>query len=67
MVDVNINDETPLGKIKYGFGNIGKSDEGVIKNNVIFTNCLGPFIVKNPWFAEMCIRDICNNKKTHPF
>ena len=63
MVDVTINDEKPLGNIKYGYGNIGNNFEGVKKENVIFTNCLGPVFVKNPWFAEKIIRDICNKKE----
>ena len=62
MVDVTINNETPLGTIKYGYGNIGNSYEGVKKDNIIFTNCLGPIFVKNPWFAEKIIRDICIKK-----
>lgn len=63
MVDVTINDEKPLGTIKYGYGNNGNNFEGVKKENVIFTNCLGPVFVKNPWFAEKIIRDICNKKE----
>ena len=63
MVDVIINSETPLGTIKYGYGNIGNSFEGVRKENIIFTNCLGPVFVKNPWFAEKILRDICSKKE----
>lgn len=62
MVDVNINNENPLGTVKYGYGNNGNEEEGCIKNNVIFTNCLGPVFVKNPWFAEKIIRQICELK-----
>ena len=62
MVDVNINNEKPLGTVKYGYGNNGNEEEGCIKNNVIFTNCLGPVFVKNPWFAEKIIRQICELK-----
>lgn len=63
MVDVTINGEKPLGTVKYGYGNNGNEDEGCIKNNVIFTNCLGPLFVKNPWFAEKIIRQICKQKE----
>lgn len=63
MVDVIINDEKPLGRIKYGYGNNGSGDEGCKNNNVIFTNCLGPLFVKNPWFAEKILREICNKKQ----
>lgn len=62
MVDININDEKPLGILKYGYGNIGDTKEGVKKDNIIFTNCLGPVFVKNPWFAEKIIRNICSKK-----
>lgn len=62
MVDININDETPLGTVKYGYGNNGTNKEGARKDNVIFTNCLGPVFVKNPWFAENILRDICKSK-----
>lgn len=62
MVDVEINDEKPLGSVIYGYGNIANNFEGVKKGNIIFTNCLGPVFVKNPWFAEKIIRDICTKK-----
>ena len=62
MVDVNINDETPLGDVQYGYGNNGTDIEGARKENVIFSNCLGPVFVKNPWFAEKILKDICNKK-----
>lgn len=46
----------------------GKIDEGARYKNVIFTNCLGPVFVKNPWWAENILKDIIvrkitNNKK----
>lgn len=62
MVDVLIKNEKPLGTVKYGYGNIGDSFEGAKKENVIFTNCLGPVFVKNPWFAEKIIRNVCKQK-----
>lgn len=62
MVDITLNDEKPLGTIKYGYGNIGNSYEGAKKDNVIFTNCLGPVFVKNPWFAEKILKSVCNKK-----
>lgn len=62
MVDITINNEKPLGTIKYGYGNIGDNFEGVKKENIIITNCLGPVFVKNPWFAEKIIRDVCTKK-----
>ena len=62
MVDVEINNEKPLGKVKYGYGNNGTDNEGAVKNNVFFSNCLGPLFVKNPWFAEKIIRQVCEKK-----
>ena len=64
MIDITLkDDDKPLGDVKYGYGNNGKSNqEGAIKDNIIFTNCLGPVFVKNPWFAEKILRDICSKK-----
>lgn len=64
MIDVELKEtQKPLGTIKYGYGNSGKSDEGAINDNTIYTNCLGPVFVKNPWFAEKVLRDIANKKQ----
>ncbi len=54
----NENKESALGTLVYGKGN-NDSDktEGAKKNNVIFTNALGPVFVKNPWFAEKIINE----------
>lgn len=62
MVDITLNDEKPLGTIKYGYGNNGQTTEGAIRDNIIFTNCLGPIFVKNPWFAEKILRTVCKQK-----
>jgi len=40
-----------FGKIVYGYGNNGGEAEGAESGNVIFTNALGPILVKNPWLA----------------
>lgn len=63
MVDVELNNEKPFGTIKYGYGNNGGKDEGCKKNNLIYTNCLAPVLVKNPWLTEQLIRIACKNKK----
>lgn len=63
MVDVTLNDEEPFGTIKYGYGNNGRKDEGCKKNNLIYTNCLAPVLVKNPWLAEKLIREVCEKKQ----
>ena len=43
----------------------GKMDEGARYKNAIFTNCLGPVFVKNPWWAEEIIKDIIVKKLTN--
>lgn len=51
-----INNETPLSKIIIGQGNNGKDKtEGVRKNNVFGTYLHGPFLPKNPHFADYLI------------
>lgn len=62
MIDIDIKEEKPFGKVIYGYGNNGKSDEGVRKNNVIFTNALGPVLVKNPWLTEYLFDLAIKNK-----
>ncbi len=63
MIDITLKEDVkPLGTIKYGYGNNGQADEGAINNNIIFTNCLGPVFVKNPWFAEKILRIVCKQK-----
>ncbi len=62
MIDVDIKDGTPLGEVSYGYGNIHKTDEGLIKDGFIFTNSLGPVFVKNPYFAAKIIVDALRKK-----
>lgn len=63
MIDITLNKAKPFGKVKYGYGNIGKEDEGARYKNLIFTNSLGPVLVKNPWLTEYLITLACKNKK----
>lgn len=64
MIDITLKEDAkPLGTIKYGYGNNGQADEGAINNNIIFTNCLGPVFVKNPWFAEKILKTVCKQKE----
>lgn len=62
MMDVLLKKAKPLGTILYGYGNCGDAWEGAKYKNVIFTNALGPILVKNPWFTEYLIRLACKNK-----
>lgn len=67
MADVEVKDEKPFGELKYGYGNNGETvNEGVIKNNSIFTNTLGPLLVSNPWLTEEILKVACTNKKIYP-
>ncbi|MBP3635277.1 MAG: hypothetical protein J6J17_02295 [Bacilli bacterium] len=63
MIDITLNNVKPFANIKYGYGNNGTSVEGARYKNVIFTNALGPVLVKNPWFTEYLIKLACKNKK----
>ncbi len=43
--------QAPFGTVRYGGGNQGDGFEGAITNNVIYTGCLGPLLVRNPQLA----------------
>lgn len=60
MADVETS--MPLGTTIYGRGNNGTGTEGARYKNLIYTNCTGPLFVKNPWFAEDILKDICISK-----
>lgn len=63
MMDLEINEESPFGRLKYGYGNTGKTKyEGAISGKGIFTNTLGPILVCNPWLTEEIINLIEVNK-----
>lgn len=62
MIDIDIKEEKPLGKTIYGYGNNNTGMEGMKKNNVIFTNTLGPVLVKNPWLCEYLFDIVIKNK-----
>jgi len=52
MIDIDLSgDQKPFGETIYGYGNSGNKSEGAIQNNVVFTNALGPVLVKNPWLT----------------
>lgn len=63
MMDIFLKKVKPLGNILYGYGNCGNELEGARYKNVIFTNALGPVLVKNPWFTEYLIKLACKNKE----
>lgn len=49
--------QAPFGKTIYGRGNCGDGTEGAKSGNVIFTNCLGPMMIKNPKMASELLRN----------
>ncbi len=64
MIDLAIKEESPFGRLKYGYGNNGKTKfEGIISGKGIFTNTLGPLLVCNPWLTEEIITLIETNKR----
>jgi len=60
MADVDAS--YPLGTVIYGMGNNNSGAEGARWKNLIYTNCMGPLFVKNPWFAESILKDIIIKK-----
>ncbi len=61
MADVTA--AVPLGDVLYGRGNDADGTEGARSGNLIFTNCLGPVFVKNPWWTEDILRQIVLQKQ----
>ncbi len=64
LIDTTLNSDIALGKVIYGMGNNDKETktEGAKYKNVIFTNALGPVLVKNPWYTEKIIKLAMENK-----
>lgn len=60
MMDVEC--ATPFAQTIYGMGNNNSGAEGGRINNLIYTNCLGPLFVKNPWFAKDILKNLCITK-----
>lgn len=60
MADVETN--SPLATVLYGMGNNNSGNEGGVYKNLTYTNCLGPLLVKNPWFAEDILKNILLSK-----
>lgn len=58
-----IGNHTPLGKVKYGFGNNDDKDgEGVIYKNVVATYLHGPLLPKNPKLSDYIIKNALEKK-----
>ena len=59
---MDVVSKTPLGTVLYGRGNNGSGQEGSRWKNLIYTNCLGPLFVKNPWFCQYILQQIVLHK-----
>ena len=66
MADIEIRENSNyrrFGTIVYGRGNNGSDGtEGVVYNNAIFTNMLGPVLVGNPWLAVLLLKQAAEFK-----
>ena len=49
--------------VLYGYGNNNSGGEGARYKNLIYTNILGPILIKNPWFTMELIKIAMENKK----
>lgn len=56
LVDTKVDKENAFGNVVYGYGNCKDKTEGARYKNLMFTNTLGPVLVKNPWLAEYMLR-----------
>ena len=65
VIDTKLNDDNYFADVIYGYGNNGydTKKDGARYKNLIFTNMLGPILVKNPWFCEYLIKEAMKNKK----
>jgi CobQ-like glutamine amidotransferase family enzyme len=66
--DVNVEEEyTPLGEVEVGIDNSGKlvnaGPEGLVKGNILWTNILGPVLVKNPWLTVEILNEVLDRRE----
>lgn len=68
VADIFLNEgQEPFGNVIYGRGNCGDGREGAKRGNVVFTNCLGPMMVKNPGIAASLLSNAAMNKGIEGF
>ncbi|MBQ6622046.1 MAG: hypothetical protein IJH75_04355 [Mogibacterium sp.] len=52
LTDVTLGEgQKAFGKVIYGRGNDGTGQEGAETGNILYTGCVGPALVRNPWLA----------------
>lgn len=57
LADITLQeDQAPFAEVRYGRGNCGDGKEGARTNNVIYTGCLGPVLVRNSLLAMEYLR-----------
>ena len=57
LADIELTgNREPFADVIYGLGNNGGHKEGAMRETMIFTACLGPVMVRNPWFAAKCLK-----------
>lgn len=64
VMDTVLRGDIALSDVEYGYGNSGyeQKSEGARYKNLIFTNMLGPVLVKNPWLAQYLIQEAMKRK-----
>ncbi|MDO4383005.1 MAG: hypothetical protein Q4C18_00765 [Eubacteriales bacterium] len=64
VMDTTLSSDVALSDVEYGYGNNGYEEkhEGARYKNLIFTNMLGPVLVKNPWLAQHLIQKAMERK-----
>lgn len=59
----HIGDNTPLGKVLFGYGNNGEDGaEGVLYKNVVGTYLHGPLLPKNPHISDYLLKNALERK-----
>lgn len=57
LADVTLGEgQAPFAALRYGRGNRGDGLEGAATDNVLYTGCLGPVLVRNPALAMELLR-----------
>ena len=62
MAEYTVDPAQVLGKVLYGHGSRNAGDEGAKNGGLIWTNLLGPVMVKNPWWACRILAEIADRK-----
>lgn len=63
MMDIHLEQEEPFGQVLYGYGNDKfHNGEGILDDNAVFTNALGPVLATNPWLTLAFLRIIAENQ-----